>query len=654
MFRIARVTDTHLYSDPKTSRDVADAAFADRLREVAAHGVEMILHTGDFCHGSTKLEGHQRFKALLDRIGDELDLPIHVVRGNHDATISDEQYHSVYGEGTYWLEHNGWAIVGLDRYYRTYQHTLHAYAMAPETLDALRRFADEIPRDMPIILMLHDDPIGVSRFHRGPEIFHVLQHHNLKLVLFGHVQANYLGAHRGVPFSTVVGDDRPHDTGPLTYEIITCHDDRTVETDWFPHRVNAPAPPPVAQLLSGRARAKPRAPWPNLRGPGHDRRCQVDPPDEAPSLAWQSDSPGGFGMGGPTCADGSVYATTLCWGRLEQCIARCWDAATGDVRWTTQLDGPAEGGLTLDGSVGYCATSVGSVHCLDLDDGSIRWSWNNRDNMPFTAQPVVHEGLVHVGANWEAYALDASSGECRWRVVATPNGFPYMGPGNAAALVVGDRVFHQRTFNSPLEGRAEVQSVDASTGRGLQVVVADEQMHPMFRHASPILHRGRLCAAGSGLLVIDPDRPDGYERWFNEPPMIGLPGQRYAAGSTTPAAADGVVYVSYHREVVAYQLDGADEPIWRTPHEPGLLHCSGGFRSRFGTEPPYGSYAAPLVGGDKLIVCDTGGRVRCLGLDDGRERWRIELGRPIWAAPAASGNALWVADYFGRLHAFAW
>jgi outer membrane protein assembly factor BamB len=230
-----------------------------------------------------------------------------------------------------------------------------------------------------------------------------------------------------------------------------------------------------------------------------------------------------------------------------------------------------------------------------------------------------------------------------------------MAPGNASPLVVGHRLFDQRTFNSPLEGRAEVQSVDRLTGRDLRRVTADAEMHPMFRHASPILYKGCVLAAGSGLLVIDPAEPDAYQDWFHLSPRIGMPGQRYAASSTTPAAADGVAYVSYHREIVAHDLAApAGEPRWRIDHEPGLLHTSGSFRSRYGTEPPFGAYASPLIGRDKLIVCDTGGRVRCLARDDGRELWRLNLGQPVWAAPIASGNTLWVADYFGGLHALAW
>src|SRR5437870_5607542 len=185
-FRFAQITDSHLYS-PVTDapRDVRDAFFVRAIRECTAHDVDFIVHTGDFLGGHCGIADHQHFKQLCEEIGTR----IYFVRGNHDAAVSDEQYAGVYGKGTYWFVHKGWAFLGIDRYFQTYEHTQHAYCLSAEALDKLAALVSDIGREMPLVAMVHDDPIGISRYHRGLEMLRLLKTRNLRLLLFGHVQS---------------------------------------------------------------------------------------------------------------------------------------------------------------------------------------------------------------------------------------------------------------------------------------------------------------------------------------------------------------------------------------------------------------------------------------------------------------------------------
>ena len=89
-FKIGQVTDSHLYGgvshlgdEPGMER--RDTFYRSCLREVAEHGVDLIVHTGDLVNGDRGKPYHQRFKTLLDEMGGELGVPILVCRGNHDA-----------------------------------------------------------------------------------------------------------------------------------------------------------------------------------------------------------------------------------------------------------------------------------------------------------------------------------------------------------------------------------------------------------------------------------------------------------------------------------------------------------------------------------------------------------------------------------------
>jgi len=642
-FTFAQMTDSHLYAPTSEGpREIRDRVFTSFAGECAAHGIDFIIHTGDFVNGDQEVEAHRHFKGLCNGISRDLGIPYYHVRGNHDASLTDDEYQDIYGQGTYWFSHEGWAFLAIDRYYRTYEHTHHAYCMSADTMDRVRNLLQEIPETTPLVVLLHDDPVGISRFHRGQELLLALEHHAVKLLLFGHVQCSYVGGYAGIPFATVTGDDRPHDTSPLSYNIITCSEEGVASCDFHPYtthtqsRPASPGPLPGGTIRLG-------TDWPDGQGTNGARGIDNALPDVAPGLVWEARLPGRLGVGAPALKDGALVATTMTRGRVDQCRIQSFDAVTGTSLWATPVDGSVEGGALLHEGRAYCGTSAGSLYCLDAQTGATLWQWNNRDNMPIACRPVLDDGLVHCGANWEMYAVDAEQGETVWRAVATPNGFTYMGPGNASPLVAGNRVYHRRTFNAVDEGCSQIQSVDKRTGKDLQIVRTRPHMHPMHRHASPVLHEGRIYAVANGLLVVDPAQPGEALHWF-----------KHEAGSATPALWGGRAFVSYHDEIVAYDLNDGGRVLWSVPHEPARCHFSGNTGSKWGLgEQPLGAFSAPLAAGDRLLVCDTGGNVRCLEAESGEERWRLTLDAPILAAPILSGNGLFVGDYEGRLYGLA-
>jgi len=675
-FRFAQITDTHLYppaprkgakqagvkgegKGPKPGDNPNQGGFPDPdrdrvyqnfLREAIAHDVDFIMHTGDLNTGGAGVDRQLHFKKLNDEITAETGIPIYYTRGNHDANIGnidirtgDANYERVYGPGTYWFAHKGWGMLVLDRYYRCYQHSPDYYDMNAETIDRLDRMLLEIPRELPLVLCLHENPIGVTRFHRGEVLLHHLRRHNLQLHLFGHVQNNYISRFEGVPYVTVVGEAASFDSAPLTYNIVTCEDDGRALCDFHPHVAHIRVQPEATPPATG-GTARPAGDWTNLLGPRGTREATDPLPDAAPALAWRAETPGVLSVGAPNLADGKVVVGVKTNGRFEQCQIRAHDAATGETLWIRQADASVEGGVLLHEGRAYCGTTAGTAYCLDLDDGSDVWTWNNRENLPIACEPTLDgDGLLHLGANWEMYGLDAATGETVWRTLACPRGVSYFCPGHAKPLVIGDRVYHHRTFN----GREQplLQSVDKRNGTDLRCCAPEITNFPGQRQASPVLVDGKLVTAGYGLLVFDPadiTQPTLYERT--------------SSASAAPAVRDGVAYISAHDAVRAHRLsDGM--VLWETPQEGALLQFSGGVdwvRVDVEKRLPRGAYSAPLVSGDRLLVCDCGGHCRCLSTKDGSELWRISVGSPILSAPVVSGNTLYLGTYDGTLYAFAW
>ena len=640
--RFLWLTDSHLYArntspDGRGDCGSAEQFFEQMVREGLREGADFVLHTGDFCNGNIGVEGHRRFKKLIDRLAREHGVPFHLVRGNHDAIIPDAEYFSVYGEGTCLHRHKGWAFLCVDRYFRTYQHTQHAFAMSAETIDRCRTLLADLDPATPLIVALHDDPVGVSRFHRGLELMHLLERHNVRSLLFGHVQANYTGGFRGIPFFTCVGDDRPHDSSPLTIAVVDCIG-AEVRCSLRPVTVNVPAI--ETDLPESRATVCIDGDWADVRGPSRTRAaaggvCETT----RPTLGWRQKVGGGFGPSGLVLAGGRLLVAGFGWGNPADRILAALDPVGGEILWQHSLDGDSLGGPVVHGDTVYCGTSAGSLLACDAETGAVRWRWNNRDNMPIGCQPLVADGLVHCASNWEMYAVDASTGVTRWRSIATSDGFTYMGPGNAAPLVVGDRVFHVRPFNATERGTSQIQSVLAATGRDLQCVDPHPQMHPRFRHATPVFHRGKLYGVANGLVEVDLADPDGGLRFF-----------QHSEGSAGPACREDLVVVSYHDEIVCYE-GGGGSVRWRVPQLPARWHFGGASYSKYGFESPLGAFAMPLILNRSVVSADCGGRLRCFAIESGAGLWSITLPAPLLCSPIFSGNTLFAGDCEGNVAA---
>ncbi len=650
-FRIAHITDSHLYYRVRDEADLerCDRFFEKAFYECLEHDVELVIHTGDLGghmrYGS--VVANERFKALCDRLSADSGMPIHLVRGNHDSGMGDENYQRIYGSGNYWFQHRGWLFVALDRYYRTYEWAPNAYNLSAETLDRLDAMLAEMPDDLPLCLIGHENPVGVTCYARGEAVLARLRQRNFRLHLFGHVQANYLCRYENVPWYTVTGDDIAHDTGPLTWNLVTLHDDGQVACDYQYYRTHTPAIP--ARLPEPGPAVRLGGDWPTQRGPHGSRRSDDALPEQAPRRAWSVSMPGGggCGVGGPTLHERTLLIGAMTRGRFEQCTVNALDAETGAVKWSRVVDGSVEGPVVPHGRFCYVGTSAGSVYALQGADGAVAWRFNNRDNLPIGCEAVIEPtvgggGRLHIAGNWEAYCLDLATGQALWRKLATRNGISYFAAGNAAPVVIGERVYHLRTYGAV--SKTLIQSYQAADGGQMRTSMPGElKVHDQYRHASPIVHDGRLIAMADGLAVFDPEDL--------EHPLIHRP---VAPGSAAPAAAEDRVYLSCHEWITAHDLAADGAELWRVEQEPARYHFNGAIRSKWGIEPPRGAYAAPLVCGERLLVCDAGGRVRCLDARDGTERWRLVFEHPIHAAPLISGRTLFIADYAGTVHALTW
>jgi outer membrane protein assembly factor BamB len=565
-------------------------------------------------------------------------LPYYVVRGNHDKSITDEEFESIHGKSSYWFAHKGWAFIVLDRYFQSYEHTPHSYDMSHETLSLLRKFIADIPTTMPLVLLLHEAPVGITDFHKGPLVMELLANHNLQLILFGHVQSNYISHINGVTCATVVGESVALDSSPLTYNIVTCDSGGATQCSFFPYQINIPSQDNSPVLVSGCA-VEVKEHWLSARGPQGTRVGLGVAWSMRPELAWKAESVGGFSVGSPTLYNGLLVIGTKTKGSSDECAVEGFDALSGEKRWAIVVDGSVEGGVLISEGKGYCGTTAGTVFCIDIEAGTIEWQWNNDVNLPITCELTLDDGVLYFGANWEMYALDAQTGTIRWRKLSTGNGASYFSAGHSSAVVVGGRVYHQRPYGGE---QSLIHSVDKYTGGDIEYAHRAYKNFAGDRHSSPILWHDKIVTVGDGLFVFEPDNLS--EAYLHK---------AHSAGSTTPALFGHSVYVSYHNEIVAYDLDDSGRELWQKAHKPARYHFSGSRLSKLDSSvKPGGNFSSPIAFDGGVIVCDTGGFIRCFAAQSGEEQWSISLGNAIVSAPIISGNTLFVADCEGFIYAF--
>jgi outer membrane protein assembly factor BamB len=248
--------------------------------------------------------------------------------------------------------------------------------------------------------------------------------------------------------------------------------------------------------------------------------------------------------------------------------------ATGREAWR----GPAtaqSAAVAADGGLAFVLGEDANFHALDAATGREKWA------APFPARgscrslPVARDGTVYVARNVvvkagdanraaEYYrhlvALDASTGQERWRYPASPAGTA--GICVDEAIVAGDTYF--------AVGGQTLYAIDLKTGRALwppiEVRAAVDGRERSFELAG-LVDAGAVLVGVTRVSLMAFDKATGRIAWQ-------VPGQ-YRESAPSTAVAGGVLYVQGHpgakptievQDRVVYQ---GGKPVEQTPVLPG-------------------------------------------------------------------------------------
>lgn len=327
----------------------------------------------------------------------------------------------------------------------------------------------------------------------------------------------------------------------------------------------------------------------------------------------------------------SVVILCLVFGLTSSGMSAVAQDAPPVVRWQHALsDGAAYGlGLSDDGAtliavIGFGFDPGGEIVSLDPETGAVLWTMATSEGA--SADPIVVDGAVYAGmgsltgGGAAVYALDAVTGEMRWR---TDVGNPDLPATPVDAIVFADGKLYVN------RGDAALLKLDAVTGD----VEWELDLRKPSRGAPFVAGETVYVSTGfDGARMFAFDATTGEERWAVEDADNPVTG---------PVLAEGLLYVTFTDGEVAAFDPATGEERWRA--------YAGVLDEEVGIDPSPG---LPLVVDGTLFVSSNGfagAHTVALDAQTGRELWKTPTGDFSASAPALLDNVLLVGSDSGDL-----
>ena len=288
--------------------------------------------------------------------------------------------------------------------------------------------------------------------------------------------------------------------------------------------------------------------------------------------------------GGLAVHNGTVYAFV----GFGELIAM--NAATGQVRWTQQLDTTGSGQPTVHGNLVYLMAGDDTGWAIEADTGRVAWQIGGStsiSNVLGAPAPVISDELaIFAFGSGELQAVFRRGGLRRWD-----------------ASVLGKR-----------PGRA-LSKIDDMTG-------------------SPVVNNGVLYAGNQAGRTVAITAASGARIWT---------ANEGAIGPVWPVG-DSVFAITDKNELV--RLDAKDgSKVWGYKL-PNFV------KDRPRKISEVFAHHGPILAGGRIIVSSNDGKLRSFDPRDGRLISSVEVPSGATTAPAVSGGMLYVVGRNGQLHAF--
>ena len=264
------------------------------------------------------------------------------------------------------------------------------------------------------------------------------------------------------------------------------------------------------------------------------------------------------------------------------------------VAWKAFVGGESYASPVVGLGEVFVATKSGSVVALSLQDGKEQWSVDV-DEYVARSTPAFDGETLFVTGGYTIVAVDGASGRENWRK-------PLRFAGSCSPVVDEDRV-----YAASQEGA--ITAFAKTTGEELWHYADGDLVF-----SSPSLAEDKLIIADVSGQITALDAETGRELW-----QVQLKEEIHA----TPAIVGNRVYaVTTAPHLIALDLENGSV-IWRAAA---------------------GGPSSPAVADGMVFVGGEDQAVRALDAESGEERWSTPLGYPIASSPASVGDLVYIAS----------
>ncbi|GII33910.1 outer membrane protein assembly factor BamB family protein [Planotetraspora mira] len=370
---------------------------------------------------------------------------------------------------------------------------------------------------------------------------------------------------------------------------------------------------------------------------GNVAHSGVAPAQEAGRrLAWSFRTEGTFLTGSPVIHDGVVYAGTRDEngdGNSRIYAVRLKD---GKELWNVKVPQSIHGSLAYGDGLVFAPTLGSELYAVDAKSGELRWKAvpeqapapNNQRTYGYYSPAVSghtvlwpYQTRFGIGSQGVLKALDTRTGRQIW---ASPMSGATMSDGTPAVM--------DGTVYVGNETADRVLAYDLATGA--RKWTGTESLGS-WQDGVPTAAEGKVfIGANNG--IVARDGKTGATLWTYNSSRSSL----VSSGSTPSAAAvkDGVVYMGFPSGAVVALDAQTGNVIWERALPGDIYH--GGVMS------------SPVVAGDTLFVGANNGKFYALASDTGQILWSHEIGTWVGAGPAVSGNTVVAGAWDGNLYAY--
>ncbi|MCY3764797.1 MAG: PQQ-binding-like beta-propeller repeat protein [Gemmatimonadetes bacterium] len=471
------------------------------------------------------------------------------------------------------------------------------------------------PRDRRSVVFLHKPP--------SIPFLNSLRRYGVKLVMHGHWHSSKVFTRDGM----VVAAVPPLcfgglDTRPRGYRLVEYREED------FEFRLK-----PLARTASPQPRED-------------NESISLDETGNGLRLLWTHRLPVGLHRAAPVRSGDRILVSLADEGFPAQSGVACVDARSGALAWRVSTDTAVKNSVavtppaaTADIGTDLCAAVcvAGRIYAIEMESGQVRW----KADLPgfperwIYASPVIDGETVYAGGKAGMGAYNLKTGARQWYAeIEGGDGWPCY----ASPRVFGDLLIL-------LVQRRGLMALDRRNGK----VVWERTLGVENPYARPVVDGG-LLVTGSGAPAL---------HWYGgEPAQLAvlsvnsgevvwnravLP-SRYPTGL---AVRDGRLYTTTpHGEAFCLDLQSG-EVLWRFQTSNDLMDMVPARRE------VRSILAAPVIYGDRLLICGGDGCVYILNALTGACVSRTTLGSPITAAPCLTEGGFCVGACDGMLYCFA-